>query len=140
MDYTMMGDTVNTAARLEGVNKLYGTYIMMSESTRHAINKDKFITRKLDEIYVVGKQKPITIYELIGYAEDNRMREAVAQYEKGLDAYRQQQWDEAAAFFNAAVNLQPEDGPSLAMSKRCEEFKRKLPSGWNGIFNIKDKI
>jgi adenylate cyclase len=140
MDYTMMGDTVNTAARLEGVNKLYGTYIMMSESTHHAIDKDKFLTRELDAIYVVGKQIPITIYQLIGYAEDNLAREAVLQYEKGLAAYRQQQWDESAAFFNAALNLLPEDGPSRAMAERCEQFKRNPPSGWNGVFNIKDKI
>ncbi len=140
MDYTMMGDTVNTAARLEGVNKLYGTYIMMSESTLQAIDKAKFITRELDAIYVVGKQIPITIYQLIGYADDNLAREAVLQYEKGLAAYRRQQWDESAAFFNAALNLLPEDGPSRAMAERCQKFKLNPPPEWNGVFNIKDKI
>lgn len=140
MDYTMMGDTVNIAARLESVNKLYGTYTMMSESTLQAIDKSRFLTRELDAIYVVGKQIPITIYQLIGYAEDDRTREAVSQYEKGLAAYRQQQWDEAAAFFNAALNLLPEDGPSRAMLERCEEFKLNLPSDWNGVFSMKNKI
>ena len=140
MDYTMMGDTVNTAARLEGVNKLYGTYVMMSESTLQAIDKAKFITRELDAIYVVGKKIPITIYQLIGYADDNLAREAVLQYEKGLSAYRHRQWDEAAAFFNAALNLLPEDGPSRAMAERCRQFKLNPPPEWNGVFNIKDKI
>lgn len=141
MDYTMMGDTVNTAARLEGVNKIYGTYTLIGETVYEALSKDKFFVREADVIYVVGKRKPIKIYQLIGYLEnaDSLMRDTVSLYEKGLLLYQKNNWDEAAACFEAALSLTPDDGPSKTMLSRCKEYKLNPPPDWNGVFSLKSK-
>jgi len=141
MDYTMMGDTVNTAARLEGVNKVYGTYTMISESTYRAAG-DWIRARELDAINVVGKAEPVKIYELIGYPADvgKAMREGVEYYSRGLSAYRSRQWDKAAAYFEKTLTLIPGDGPSKTMIERCRGFKAAPPdAAWNGAYTMTSK-
>lgn len=141
MDYTMMGDTVNTAARLEGVNKIYGTYSMISETTYEDAKKS-IIARELDAINVVGKAIPVKIYELIGYKNkiSETMIQTVAFYEKGLEAYRQCQWNQAGEYFNQALTISPDDPPSLTMIKRCREYKSNPPdSCWNGAYIMQTK-
>ncbi len=141
MDYTMMGDTVNTAARLEGVNKAYECFTLVSESTFSKIGNG-IVGREIDSINVVGKEKPITIYELIGYHEDvdAPRRETLDNYTRGLNAYRKQDWNRALVFFNQGLAAIPDDGPSKTMLARCHDYKVNPPGkDWNGAFTMISK-
>jgi adenylate cyclase len=141
MDYTMMGDTVNTAARLEGVNKAYGIYTLISDSTRHDAG-DSIVTREIDSINVVGKAVPITVYQILGYqgSTDPKLLEVAETYHKGLYAYRNQEWNRAIIQFNAALDIVPEDGPSRTMLARCNAFKKTPPpKNWNGAYTMTSK-
>jgi adenylate cyclase len=141
MDYTMMGDTVNTAARLEGVNKIYGTYTLMSDATYNTAGDWSF-SREIDLINVVGKKEPIRIYELLGYPGDfdERVHETVDFYTKGLYAYRDYDWNKAIMFFLKALSLKPDDGPSKTMLTRCNEYKHHPPGkNWDGTFTMATK-
>ena len=141
MDYTMMGDTVNIAARLEGVNKIYGIYTMISDTTFAAAGNG-IVTREIDMVSVVGRKKPITIYELIGYPEDvnDKMKMTFEIYEKGLEAYRKSDWDLAIKQFISALDITIDDGPSKTMLARCNEYKINPPDkDWGGAYTIKMK-
>ena len=141
MDYTMMGDTVNTAARLEGVNKKYGTYTMIGDTTYQAA-ANSIAARKLDAVKVIGKDKPIIIYEVLGRAGEisRALADTVDCYAKGLDEYTRQNWSKAIAFFQMALDLTPDDGPSLAMIKRCKTYmENPPPDNWDGSFKMDTK-
>ncbi len=141
MDYTMMGDTVNTAARLEGVNKVYGIYTLISESTRRTVGED-IMTREIDKIHVVGKKEPITIYEVLDYSSniDENLRQTTEYYAEGLKAYRSQDWNRGIIFFSKALNVLPDDGPSKTLLVRCNEYKKNPPpKGWDGVFSMVTK-
>ena len=141
MDYTMMGDTVNTAARLEGVNKAYECFTLVSESTFSKIGNN-IVGREIDSINVVGKEEPITIYELIGFPEDidAPLRETLDNYARGLNAYRKQDWNRALVFFNQALAAIPDDGPSKTMLARCRDYKVNPPGkDWNGAHSMLTK-
>jgi adenylate cyclase len=141
MDYTMMGDTVNTAARLEGVNKVYGTYTMISDAT-YIPAKNGIFVRQLDSVNVVGKEGPVGVYELLGYPDeiDDVLRSVVESYTQGLNAYRNQDWDEAMRSFSAALSANPHDGPSQTMLSRCKAFKVTPPGkDWDGAFVMTTK-
>ncbi|MFO7558339.1 MAG: adenylate/guanylate cyclase domain-containing protein [Desulfobacterales bacterium] len=141
MDYTMMGDTVNTAARLEGVNKTYGIYTLISESTFQAA-QNRIFSREIDSINVVGKKEPITIYEPIDFREnvDDGLLHAVDWYTKGLHSYRSRDWEQAIDFFNKTLEILPDDGPSTIMIERCIHFSENPPQeNWNGTFIMKTK-
>ena len=142
MDYTMMGDTVNTAARLEGVNKVYGTYSMISGSTFQQLDDPMIITRELDSILVVGKKEAVIIYELMGMENDldDRTREWLAVYSQGLTAYRAMDWTRAATCFQSVIKLSPQDGPAALMLKRCDHLKINPPGkDWNAAFAMENK-
>jgi adenylate cyclase len=141
MDYTMMGDTVNTAARLEGVNKIYGIYTLISETTFKAAG-NSIATREIDTINVVGKNEPVTIYQLLGNASDvdDLVKQVNEHYAAGLHAYRNQQWDNAIEFFNAALQVSPDDGPSNTMLDRSIKYKSNPPEkNWNGSYTVTTK-
>ena len=141
MDYTMMGDTVNTAARLEGVNKIYGTYILICESTYKA-SKDKISARRIDYIKVVGKKEPVNIYEPTGFTEetDENILKTSKEYEKGFCLYQKRDWKKAISCFNMAIKITPDDGPSKTMILRCKEYMINPPKDtWNGSFSMKTK-
>ncbi|MEE8400033.1 MAG: CHASE2 domain-containing protein [Desulfobacterales bacterium] len=141
MDYTMMGNTVNTASRLEGVNKIYGIYTLIGETTYEQAG-DAVVSREIDSVGVVGKQEPVKVYEILGYPDDidDRVRETVEHYHSGLNAYRAQDWDNAIDAFTAALALNPDDGPSKTMLIRCNAFKADPPEAdWNGIYTMKTK-
>ncbi|MBW2564775.1 MAG: CHASE2 domain-containing protein, partial [Deltaproteobacteria bacterium] len=141
MDYTMMGDTVNTAARLEGINKIYDIYTLISESTCIAAGSS-IATREIDTINVVGKKEPVTIYQLLGYAGDvdDLTNNTNEHYAAGLHAYRNQDWDKAIDFFNAALKISTDDGPSTTMIHRCNEYKADPPAeNWNGSYTVTTK-
>ncbi|MDQ1330981.1 MAG: adenylate cyclase [Thermodesulfobacteriota bacterium] len=141
MDYTMMGDTVNIAARLEGVNKIYGIYTLISDTTFAAAGNG-IVTREIDSVNVVGRNEPVTIYELAGLPEDidEVMRRTYDSYAKGLEAYRKSDWNLAIRQFISALDITINDGPSKTMLARCNEYKLNPPEkGWNGAYTIKTK-
>ena len=141
MDYTMMGDSVNLAARLEGVNKQYQTYTMLSEFT-YELAKNDIEARELDSIRVVGKQEPIKIYEVLGRKGemDDFMRLILPHFKEGLNHYKNWRWEEAIDSFERALNLYEDDGPSLTYFDRCITFQnRPPPSDWDGVFAMRTK-
>jgi len=141
MDYTMMGDTVNTAARLEGINKIYDIYTLISESTCIAAGSS-IATREIDTINVVGKKEPVTIFQLLGYASDvdDLTNNTNEHYAAGLHAYRNQDWDKAILSFKAALDILSDDGPSKTMIHRCNEYKADPPAeNWNGSYTVTTK-
>ena len=141
MDYTMMGDTVNTAARLEGVNKVYGTYTMISDTTYRGAGND-IVMREIDAINVVGKAEPVTVYEPVGYRGEIEPAKAelIDKYTDGLAAYRNRDWNRAIIFFNAALSIDPDDGPSQTLLKRCNAYKADPPpKDWNGAYTMTSK-
>ncbi|MBI5880749.1 adenylate/guanylate cyclase domain-containing protein [archaeon] len=141
-DYTAMGDTVNLGSRLEGLNKQYGTRIIISETTKSAVEKKPFLVRKLDRVMVKGKKEPITIYELVSKKEDalDWYYKVIEHFEKGLEEYLKQQWDKALHEFNSVLKIRPEDGPSKAFVERCEYFKKHAPEKeWDGVWVMKTK-
>lgn len=141
-DYTIIGDTVNLASRLEGANKEYGTRIMISESIYESI-QDLVVTRELDLLVVKGKTKPIRVFELVALKEETLSSEltgCLAKFEQGYALYRQRSFDEAIVHFKAALGFVPNDGPSLTYIKRCEMLKADPPpADWDGIFHLAHK-
>ena len=139
-DYTVMGDSVNLGSRLEGMNKEYGTHIIVPKYTYEDI-KHEFILRQLDTIKVKGKNVPIKIYELMGRKNgDDRLRQAAELFEAGLQAYFRQEWDEAEAFFHKTQGVIPDDGPSTIFLKRVKSLREtELARDWDGVWVMKTK-
>jgi adenylate cyclase len=139
-DYTIMGDNVNLASRLEGINKQYGTNIVISQYTHDLVQEDGFLVRELDSVRVKGKKDPVTIYELIDYGTPEPLfQDVVRTFERGLAAYKKKQWKEAEGLFRAALKLY-EDGPSKLYLSRCEEYTlNPPPEEWDGVFVMKTK-
>lgn len=136
MDYTMMGDTVNVAARLEGANKIYGTYSMISETTFRELKGD-VITRELDRIKVIGRRDPVTIYQLVGFFDDRsgKMSKVLRLYASGLAYYRAEEFTLAEECFHKALLADPMDGPSKIMLARCRDYRKTAPpEGWDAVF------
>jgi adenylate cyclase len=145
--YTALGDTVNLSSRLEGLNKEYGTHIIVNESTYHATKDRGFLFRELDLIRVKGKLQPVTIYELFGHVSDLQAPGTLAdaqarlqQFEEARRLYRGRKWIEAQRVFQTILDHWPDDGPSLVYLKRCEEFLTEEPlSDWDGVFVMTHK-
>jgi adenylate cyclase len=139
-DYTVMGDSVNLGSRLEGINKEYGTNIVISEFTYEQV-KDTLSCRELDSVRVKGKLLPVRIYELLGEKKDsNKWDGFVRVFEEGLAYYKQCQWDEAIAAFRQATEIRSGDSPSELYIKRCEELRKNPPEeGWDGVYTMTKK-
>jgi adenylate cyclase len=141
MDYTMMGDSVNLAARLEGANKFYETYAMISHTTYEAA-KDHIEARKLDMIRVVGKEEPITVYELLGRKGhlSDYMHEMMVKYNEGMELFNNRDWQGARNAFRAGLKVVNDDGPCKVYVERCSEYLKKPPSKtWDGVYRLKTK-
>jgi adenylate cyclase len=139
--YTVMGDTVNVASRLESVNKQYGTHILMSEATYELV-KDEFESREIDNIIVVGKSEPVRIFELLGIREklENQVLELRDYFQQGLSAYRARNWDEAQKCFETCLEINSSDGPSKVFVDRVKVLRENPPSeGWNGVWQMTKK-
>jgi adenylate cyclase len=141
MDYTMMGDTVNTAARLEGVNKIYGIYTLVCKNTFEKAS-NRVAGREIDAINVVGKNEPVVVYQLLGSPEDlnEDILNTIKHYAQGLRQYRKMNWNRAIAAFEAALKITPDDGPSLALVQRCRAYKESPPpADGDGSYTMKTK-
>ncbi|HEX7534882.1 MAG TPA: adenylate/guanylate cyclase domain-containing protein, partial [Syntrophales bacterium] len=139
-DYTVMGDMVNLGSRLEGINKEYGTNIVISEYTYAAV-KDALFCRELDSVRVKGKKLPVKIYELLGEKKDaEKWERAVSLFEEGLLKYKLGLWDEAIAAFRKVIEVKQDDAPAKLYIGRCEELKKNPPEGpWAGVFTMTRK-
>jgi adenylate cyclase len=135
--YGVLGDHVNLGSRLEGLNKVYGTEILIGENTARLVEQS-FVLREIDIVRVVGREQPVRIYELLakaGTVLPSAQDKAFSAYAAGLEAYRQQRWDEALGLFAEALTLWPGDGPSRMLAERCQLFhKTPPPEEWDGVF------
>ncbi len=140
-DYTIMGDNVNLASRLENINKAYGTNIVISEFTYALIEHQAFTVRELDTVRVKGKNEPVTIYELLGYGTLYEQKKPLVEiFCQGLAAYKERQWDQALQHFNEALQRDPSDSPSQLYLTRCETYKQTPPpDDWDGMFVMTSK-
>ena len=134
-DYTVIGDNVNLASRLESLNKIYGTNIIISENT-HGQVKDAFRFRELDLVKVKGKENAVRIYELLR-EEDISVRwneRFIKYYQEGLEQYRYREWRTALETFEKALALFPDDGATKLYINRCQMFEEDPPpADWDGF-------
>jgi class 3 adenylate cyclase len=139
--YTVIGDTVNLSARLERANRVYGTQILLGETTAQAIGS-QFEMREIDTISVKGKTETTRVFELMAAAgqlseELARLRE---RYEQAQRAYLAQEWDLAEATFRECLQIRPNDGPSLVFLERVQVLRRDPPrKDWNGVWRMVEK-
>ena len=141
MNYTIMGNAVNLAARLEGVNKQYGTWILASDDTVRETG-NRLLTRKLDRVRVVGINEPVRLHELINTMEDasGNQHKLIQIFHAALDCFEQRNWKQAAAGFKEALALKADDTPSQMYLQRCVNFMQKPPQdGWDGVYNLTEK-
>lgn len=135
--YGALGDHVNLGSRLEGLNKMYGTEILIGENTAGLVG-ETFLLREIDRARVKGRVTPERIHELVANSSAALAKEreqALSCYAAGFEAYLQQQWQEALGFFNEALRLWPEDGPSRVMAQRCRIYQETPPpEDWDGVF------
>jgi adenylate cyclase len=140
--YGVLGDNVNLGSRLEGLNKEYGTEILIGEKTAELVG-EKFRLREVDQVRVVGKNKPTRIYELVAAAGDSlpvEQDEALRDYAAGLEAYRAQQWRDALELFESAARRWPSERPSQVMGRRCRIYAvTPPPTDWDGVFEATKK-
>jgi adenylate cyclase len=141
LNYTVLGDSVNLASRLEGVNKIYGTRIIVSQSTWEQCG-NLFEFRRLDKISVKGRREGILIYEL--YSEKDEieklLRNLFSYYERGLKYYFHRNFREALKYFNAVLKYRSTDGPSKIMRERCLHYNANPPpDDWDGTFVLTAK-
>jgi len=139
--YTVIGDTVNLASRLEAVNKIYGTKIIITEDTLR-IAQEKVECRELDLITVVGKSEPARIYELLSPAGALGPAEVELRDEfgKGLAAYRAREWDAAERQFRHCLEIRPDDAPSTLYIERIATFRKEPPpANWDGVWHLTKK-
>jgi len=135
--YDVLGDNVNLASRLEGLNKEYKTEILIGETTAELVG-NAFVLRELDLVRVVGKQRPTRIYELRARADGSLStteEAALRNYATALEAYRMGRWPEAVRLFAEVLRCWPADGPALVMTQRCHVYAdTPPPEGWDGVF------
>ena len=140
LSWTVMGDNVNLASRLEGLTKEYHIRTILSEGT-YAQVKEQFVCREVDKIRVKGKLQPVTIYELMDEAAARpQYVDRLARFDEAMQAYRRQDWAEAAGKFGELLTRYPEDGPSQVLLQRVMEFRESAPeAGWDGVYVMKTK-
>jgi adenylate cyclase len=141
MSYTVMGNTVNLASRLEGANKVYGSRILVSEATV-AGAADAIEAREIDRVVLLGQTEPQTMFEIMGRKGEltAAQTELLTHFSEGLVAYRARRWDEALRAFAAALESVPNDGPSMTFIKRIDSLMKTPPGeDWDGSWRLEQK-
>jgi class 3 adenylate cyclase len=141
MNYTIVSNAVNLAARLEGVNKQYGTWILASEDTVKETH-GRLLVRRLDRIRAVGINEPVRIYEILETNADatRAMHRKVEFFHAALNLFEERRWQEAAVAFDNTLIQFPDDAPSHLYIGRCQQFMQSPPTDdWDGVFNLMEK-
>ncbi len=142
MDYTMIGDGVNLASRLESACKQYAARILISEFTFKKL-KGTYRIREIDRVVVKGKTKPVGIYEVLDYYTKEtfpNMGEVMGYFKDGRTQYLEREWDRAVQSFQKALSLNPNDKPSQIYIDRCYHYKENPPpDDWDGTWVMKSK-
>ncbi len=142
MDYTVIGDGVNLAARLEGATKAYHARILLSEFTRAEL-QGEYVLREVDKIRVKGKEQPVTVYEAMdayGEGEFPNMDVALAEWDRAVTAYADRRWKDARVAFEACLAANPGDGLAVLYANRCNFFlDSPPPDEWDGVWHLTQK-
>ena len=139
--YTVIGDTVNLASRLEGINKVYGTSIIISDKVKHSLN-DEMVTRRLDRISVKGKEEAVDIYELSCLKDqlDGEKRDFLASFEEAISYYQRLDFENAKKIFEECLKKRPDDRPSRLFVERMNIFLTEPPpEDWDGVWRFQQK-
>ena len=146
MNYTIMGNAVNLASRLEGVNKVYHSHILVSEETWLQANKNEYkdtiVAKPLDKVRVLGIEKPVQLYTLLGFANELPMTciKATKLFEQGYDLYLNKQIAKAKLYFEKAFELYPEDESTQLFIDRCNQYTlQPVSKNWTGIVTLQQK-
>ena len=142
MSYTVMGDTVNLASRLEAANKAYGSHCLVSGATVAAAKDAAIEVREIDRVVVLGQSQPQVIFEIMGRRGElaSNAMQLRTRYEEGLTAYRAGRWDEARAALDAGLAAVPGDGPSTMLVKRIDDLQKNgPPANWDGSWRLDSK-
>ena len=138
--YTIMGDSVNLGSRLEGINKEYGTRIIISEFTQARV-ADSFVTREVDWVKVKGKTQPVRIFELIAEGQVASEKQAMLKhFARGFELYHERKFQEAIDVLKEALKIEPDDAVSQLYVERCQDYlKEPPPEQWDGVFTMTTK-
>ncbi len=138
-EYRAVGDIVNTASRIEGVNKTLNTRILVSEAVMEGTTE--FVTRELGVFRLVGKQKPVALHELLGrIGESDPTEERLLQeFAAGMVSYRNEEWQQAVAIFENVLKLSPADGPAGFYLDLCKRYALDPPELWEPVVYLKQK-
>jgi adenylate cyclase len=142
MDYTIMGNAVNIAARLEGVNKQYKTGGILISAYTHDQAGDGFLCRRLDRVRVVGINEPLRLYELLADGKNAAPGQIklAAIFDEALNCFENRNWKQAAEGFREALSIKGDDGPAQKYIDRCLDFlANPPPDTWDGVYNLTEK-
>ncbi|MCX6348829.1 MAG: adenylate/guanylate cyclase domain-containing protein [Candidatus Aureabacteria bacterium] len=131
--YTVLGDAANLASRLEGANKAFGTYLMVSETTWEKA-KGEFVGREIASIRVVGRKTPVKVFEPLGFSGEAPPA-WLGDYEKALGLFQSRKWAEAGEIFGRIAD----DKASAIYAEKCRALAANPSEAWDGVWNLTEK-